>query len=212
MPFILTIDRRSFAAGSVVAALMALALLGLAPGRALAVTLLPGLFLSWLAFAWMHLAKVEVPPAGEVLPVFFTTLAVQLLHFAEEFATGFDSRFPALFGTPAFTPELFVVATMAAGALATLTCLCVYLRAATFLMVPVLFFAIQLSFADAVAHTWWSLGHQGYFPGQITALAFWLLGPLLVVTLLGSLRAGTTVMILSAAGLAASLSLFAAPG
>jgi hypothetical protein len=211
MPFVLTIDRRSFLAGSVLAALLAAALLLIGPGRAMVATWAPGLALAWAAFAWMHRAGVEVPAAGDVLPIYFAALAVQLLHFAEEFSTGFARYFPAQFGGAPFTPEAFVVGSMAAYALFSLTCLCVYLRAATFLMVPVLFFAIQCCFGDAVAHTFWSLGAQGYFPGQVTALAFWLLGPILITSMLGSLRAAVTIMVATTVALAASLTLFGAP-
>jgi hypothetical protein len=42
--------------------------------------------------------RVDLPDGRSFLPLYFTVLAVQFLHFAEEFVTGFNSRFPAMYG------------------------------------------------------------------------------------------------------------------
>jgi hypothetical protein len=48
-------------------------------------------YVVWVAARWSNYA-------GSVLPVYLLAIAVQCLHFIEEYVTGFQHRFPRLFG------------------------------------------------------------------------------------------------------------------
>jgi hypothetical protein len=208
MPFVVTIDRRSFALGTCVAVVMAGVLMRFSSGWSLVVANMPALVFAWAIFAWMHLRRHALPSAGDVIPIYFIAMAVYFIQFAEQFTTGFAARFAALYGGDAYTSDQFVVFTMASAAFFTLTCLAVFLRCATFLLVPVLFFALNAIYANAIAQTWWSLEVQGYFPGLVTSLVNWFLGPILIAIMLRSFRVAALVMVLLAAVLIASLSTF----
>lgn len=75
--------------GTVIAVAMAIAFTRLSSGWSLTVTFVPGVVFSWLVFAWMYAARIELPRADRFGPLFFAALAIQFLHFAEEFGTGF---------------------------------------------------------------------------------------------------------------------------
>ena len=50
---------------------------------------------------------------------------------------------------------------------------------------PALFFIIYGAIGNAISHSWWSLSERSYFPGLVTAQAYWVLGPFVLYRLLG---------------------------
>lgn len=195
MPFIVTIDRRSFLLGSLIALALAGVMTSMRSGCSVATTHIPGLVCAWGVFAWMYFRRCDLPSAGNVLPIYFTAMSMHLVVFAEQFVSGFPKEYARLYGGPACSDDLFVATTMVSAALFTLTSLAVYLRSATFLLVPVLFFAISAVYGNAFVETWWSFEVQGYFPGLFASLPNWLLGPLLIAILVRNFRATAVVMI-----------------
>lgn len=106
------------------------------------------------------------------------TLALQLLHFGEEYLHRFYLRFPELLGLAAW-PELFFVAFNLAWLTiwgAAIACLEKFPRAAAF---PLWFLAIA-SAANGVAHPLMAAAVDGYFPGLWSALPPGILGFLLL--------------------------------
>ncbi len=194
----LRIDQTSFWAGTAIAAFIGLLLAAMSSGLSLIVTTLPGLIVSWLLFGAFYLRKTDLSQTARILPLYFVTLALQFLHFAEQYVAGYATEFPALYGGTPYPLDLFVLVNMGACAVFVVTCLAVFLWRATSLLVPVLFFAISVTFGSAVSSTWWALLSDGYFPGLITGLAYWVAGPLLIVTLVGSLRGAVTLMVVLA--------------
>jgi hypothetical protein len=106
----------------------------------------------------------------------------QAAHFAEELATGFHRRFPALLGLEPWSPRFFVslnvcwLAAWAAGALG----LSVRRHAALF---PLWFLGLA-GIANGVAHPLLALRSGGYFPGLVTAPVVGVAGVLLFRRLL----------------------------
>jgi hypothetical protein len=107
------LTRRDLAIGTVIALIMGTAFARLSSGASLLVTFIPGLAVSWLLFLRLYLKRTPLPDGARFLPVFFTALAVQFVHFAEEFLTGFPARFPALYGGAAYPEGMFVTFNMA---------------------------------------------------------------------------------------------------
>ena len=83
--------------GTVIAFLMATAFTLLSSGWSLIVTFLPGMVFAWLTYVWLYKTRATLPAGSEFLPVFFVALAVQFIHFAEEFVTRFPVHFPLLY-------------------------------------------------------------------------------------------------------------------
>jgi len=67
-----------------------------------------------------------------------------------------------------------------------MACLLVFTRRLNFLLMPALFFIVYGAIGNAIAHTWWVVWRQAYFPGFYTAQLYWLLGPWALSKLIGA--------------------------
>ena len=178
------LTQSEFLIGTVIALAMGTLFASLSSGLSLIVTFVPGIAFAWAIFLWMYLGKVELPDAQTFVAPFFVALAIQFLHFAEEFVTDFKTFFPNLYGGAAFSNDLFVSFNMASYAVFTLACLAVVYRRIGFLLVPVLFYVIYGAIGNAISHTWWVVDAQAYRPGFVTAQLYWIAGPWLLAILL----------------------------
>ncbi len=117
----------------------------------------------------------------QAVQLFLIGLAVQCLHFAEEFISRFQSRFPLLLGLQGWSDNFFVIFN--------LIWLSIWIpsviglrRGYRFSLFPVWFFGIT-SIANGVAHPMLALIAHGYFPGLISSPAVGVLGVLLCIKL-----------------------------
>jgi len=96
------------------------------------------------------------------------TLALQVLHFSEEFLTGFPQRFPPLLGLPEWSDTFFAAFNIAwiAVWMASIT----FLARAPRLAGAVLWFLALAAMANGIAHPFLALNAGGYFPGLLTAI------------------------------------------
>ena len=195
--------------GTVIALVMATAFTLLSSGLSLIVTFVPGIIVAWLTYAWLYMDKRRLPSGATFLPVFFVALAIQFIHFAEEFATGFRTSFPLLYGGQPYSADLFVMFNMAAYFIFSLTCILVFTRSFRFLLVPCLFFIIYGAIGNAISHTWWSLYLQTYFPGLVTAQMYWIVGPFVLSKLVGEPKVALMITALFALVLIPLLTIFA---
>ena len=133
-----------------------------------------------LAFVcYLRTSYREVPKAERILPVYLIALAIQFLHFTEEYVYGFQFRVAEIMtGMPPFNVNVFVAFNMIAYCLFLLAGLGMY-RGMKFPMVIVWFFAIAF-LGNAVWHLLLTLKVGGYFPGLYTSFAGWILGPILL--------------------------------
>ncbi|HEX8070755.1 MAG TPA: HXXEE domain-containing protein [Pyrinomonadaceae bacterium] len=120
-----------------------------------------------------------LPGVERVLPLYLLALALQFLHFTEEYVYGFHRRVTEIApGMPPFSADVFVAFNMIAYALFLLAGAGLYKRL-KFPMVVVWFFALCV-LGNAVWHLLLTLRVGGYFPGLYTSLPGWVLGPLLL--------------------------------
>ena len=131
-------------------------------------------YLLWLATPWKN-------DPVRVLPIYFIAVAIQCLHFAEEFATGFQRQFPKLLGSE-WTDAQFVVFNMIWLALFVLAGLGVYRRIQLAYLV-VLFLAAVGGVGNGASHLVLSATQSRYFPGSVTAPLCLLAGIALLVRL-----------------------------
>ncbi len=78
----------------------------LSSGPSLLVTFVPGVALAYALF-WTTCWR-QMPEPSRILPIYLIALAVQFLHFTEEYLTRFDIRFPGPWSAPAYPRDLFV--------------------------------------------------------------------------------------------------------
>jgi hypothetical protein len=122
----------------------------------------------------------EMPKAERVLPIYLLALAIQFLHFTEEFVYGFHFRVTEILtGMPPFNVNVFVAFNMVAYCLFLLAGLGMY-KGLKFPMIIVWFFAIGGVVGNAIWHLLLTLKVGGYFPGLYTSFAYWIVGPVLL--------------------------------
>lgn len=125
----------------------------------------------------------EMPNVERVLPIYLIALAIQFLHFTEEYLYGFHVRVSeTMTGWPPFDNNVFVAFNMIAYCLFLLSGVGMY-KGMKFPMIIVWFFTIAAVLGNAILHPLLALRVGGYFPGLYTSLAYWILGPILLMRL-----------------------------
>ncbi len=136
-------------------------------------------YLLWVGTRWKN------DPAA-VLPMHLLAIAVQCLHFTEEFVTGFQRQFPKLIGYE-WSDARFVTFNMAWLAVFVLAGLGVYRRVQLAYLV-VLFLALAGGVGNGAGHLLLSATQGRYFPGAATAPLCLLVGVALLTRLFGETR------------------------
>lgn len=127
---------------------------------------------AWVFARWKN-------DAAAVLPVYLLAIAMQCLHFTEEYVTGFQHQFPRLFGVD-WSDARFVTFNMLWLAAFVLAALGVYRRVQLAYLV-VLFLGLIGGVGNGVSHLVLSATYGGYFPGVVTAPFCVLVGVVLVM-------------------------------
>ncbi len=144
-------------------------------GRA-AIGLNVGLILAYIV--WLSGADSQNPVPQKLIALYLLGIAVQCLHFYEEYLTGFYIKFPALFdyqwsGNVFITVNLlwlFLFILAAVGMLNNLNI--AYL--------VVWFYAIIGGIGNGILHPVISIYQGSYFPGLLTSFAHLIVGGLLI--------------------------------
>lgn len=175
------LTRRDVAASVLVGAVLAGTFWWLSPGWSLRVTFVPTVVVTVALVIWWARTEVEVPGVTRLLPAYCAALALQLLHFAEEYATGFAERFPLRYGGDPIDPTVFVAFNMTAYAVFLLARLGLTTgRGPRALIVPSLFYVVYGAIGNGFAHVAWAVEAGGYFPGLVTGTLYLVVGPALL--------------------------------
>lgn len=118
-------------------------------------------------------------------PAALVVLALQALHFAEEFATGFQSRLPARLGLDGWSDAFFVTFNAAWIAIWALALAGAMAGRMTRLAAIPLWFLGLAAIGNGVGHPILAVVAGGYFPGLVTAPFLGLAGIVLVRRLAG---------------------------
>jgi hypothetical protein len=137
-------------------------------------------YLLWITARWKNDPAI-------LLPLYLLAIAVQCLHFTEEFLTGFQRQFPNLIGYE-WSDAQFVAFNMAWIALFVLAGLGVYRRMQLAYLV-VLFLALAGGVLNGAGHLLLSATQGRYFPGAVTAPLCLLAGIALLTRLFGKTKA-----------------------
>ena len=137
----------------------------------------PAMFVAFVCY--LLTSYREMPKVERVLPVYLVALALQFLHFTEEYIYGFQFRVVEVAaGMPPFDPKVFLAFNMIAYCLFLLAGLGMY-KGMKFPMIIVWFFAICVM-GNAIWHLLLTFKVGGYFPGLYTSFTGWILGPVLL--------------------------------
>lgn len=154
-------------------------------GWSLRVTFVPGVVLAYVLFLLTVTRKAPAPE--RLLPLYLLAVAIQMLHFAEEYITGFYTKFPELFGGWAYSSDTFVVFNMGAYFAFIVGAILIHRKIRAPMVIP-LFFITYGVIGNAVMHAVFAIWVDGYFPGLYTSLLYWVLAPLLLRELWRSTR------------------------
>lgn len=125
---------------------------------------------------WAVQSKTVAKPV--IAPLYIIGVAVQCFHFLEEFLTGFQLKFPLLFGYQ-WSDQLFAGFNIVWIALFVLNG--AWLQTGGRLSyLLVYFYAIVGGIANGIAHPIPSISYRGYFPGLLTSPFALLIGVLLL--------------------------------
>ncbi|MFC7130233.1 HXXEE domain-containing protein [Haloferax chudinovii] len=152
----------------------------LSPGLSLIVTFVPAIILAYVCY--LLTSFQQMPEPGRVLPIYLVAFGVQFLHFAEEFTTGFYTRWPVeVFNAAPFELSTFVQINMISYAAFALGAIAIY-RGIKGPMLIVWFFTLMGVIGNGILHPLYPVlatGEFGYFPGLYTSVIYLVLGPLL---------------------------------
>lgn len=169
--------------GAAMAAAFAGLIVASSSGKSLLVTFLPAVPIAFAGF-WLVSCRRGLNTA-RVLPVYLFAVAWQMLHFAEEYITGFYREFPRLIdGSAPYDINTFVAFNMFAYFMFLAAAVFAILGGVRTLLFPAWFFVIYGVWGNAIAHPTFALLDGGYFPGLYTSLAYWLIGPILLKRML----------------------------
>lgn len=133
----------------------------------------------------------RMPAAGRVLSLYLFALAIQMIHFIEEFVTGFHVRFPVeIYHSAPFQANEFVISQMALYALLIVAAIGIF-KQWKIPMIMAWFLIIMLLIVNAVQHPVYVVMVGGYFPGLYTSIAGWILGPVLFIRMWEAKRSPT---------------------
>ncbi|MFN2511785.1 MAG: HXXEE domain-containing protein [Pyrinomonadaceae bacterium] len=141
----------------------------------------PAMIVALVCYFQTSYRKMHKPE--RILPLYLLALAIQFLHFTEEYVYGFHFRVTEILdGTPPFNANVFVAFNMIAYCLFLLSGLGMY-KGMKFPMIVVWFFVIAATLGNAVLHPLLALRVGGYFPGLFTSFTYLIVGPILFMRL-----------------------------
>lgn len=114
---------------------------------------------------------------------YFVALAIQCLHFIEEYLGEFYVRFPELFELPPIGKDEFVLFNLSAYAVFILGGIALFRNYQSLVVIPI-FFVLLGVMANGIIHVLLAVWTAAYFPGLYTGLAYLILGPYLIRMLL----------------------------
>ncbi len=153
-------------------------------GLSMIVTFVPGMIISYIFYL---LTVFKKHPEGKfILPLYLLGVGWQAIHFAEEYLTGYNEAFPALFGAEPYPADQFVISNMIALLFYAFSGACMELKIQGPQLIAI-FFIIFGGLINAIMHVIFSIKSGGYFPGLYTALPFFL-APLLIYMIWKSTR------------------------
>ncbi len=120
-----------------------------------------------------------MPPANRILHLYLLALAVQMLHFAEEYLTGFVVELPALLGQEPYPKDYWLVFNMAAYSIFLLGGIVLLRKIQELAVIPLFFIVVGVLF-NTLAHIGLTLYTGAYFPGLYTALLYLFIVPILL--------------------------------
>ena len=142
---------------------------------------IPGVIITYIFYVRTAFKNPPVPE--KIVPLYLIALAIQFIHFAEEYVMDFHIAVPELLGTPGFSLDYWVIFNMVAYAFFVLGTIAFYKQIKIFMIIP-LFFIVVGVMLNGIGHILISVYTGGYFPGLYTAPVYLIIGPIILRTII----------------------------
>lgn len=121
----------------------------------------------------------KMPGPNRILPIYLLALSIQMLHFAEEYLTGFVVEFPKVFGQEPYPEDYWLTFNMAAYSFFIVGGIVLFKQIKELSVIP-LFFILVGALLNPLAHLGLSVYRSAYFPGLYTAMIYILIAPFIL--------------------------------
>lgn len=150
------------------------------------IVFIPGVIVSYLFY--LKTTYKKAPEPDRILPLYLLALGVQLLHFTEEYLTGFTVVLPELLGQEQYPIDDWFVFNMVAYFVFIIGGIILFKKIKELMIIPI-FFIIVGVLLNSIGHIFISLYVGAYFSGLYTALIFTVIGPILIKRVLVETKA-----------------------
>ena len=141
------------------------------------IVFIPGVIISCLLYFQVFYKK-ELN-SEKLLPLYLFAMGNQLIHFTEEYLTGFVVAAPDLLGLDGFPVDYWLVFNMSAYCVFIIGGIVLFRRINAFMIIP-LFFIMVGVILNSIGHILISIYVGRYFPGLYTALIHLFIGMLII--------------------------------
>ena len=138
--------------------------------------------LSLLFYFFLYEHKPEL--SRELAVWYFIALAIQCLHFIEEYMGTFYVQLPELMDTTPLEKDDFVLFNLSAYAIFIVGGIAIIKNYKALMLIPIFYILLGV-LGNGVIHVLLGIWSWSYFPGLYTAIVFLFLGPVLIRMLLG---------------------------
>ena len=138
---------------------------------------IPGVIVTY--FVFLNTFYKKAPDPEKILPLYLLAVGIQLLHFTEEYLTGFIVALPGLLGQEAYPMDYWIVFNMVAYFIFILGGIILFKEVKELMVIPLFFILVGVVF-NSIAHILLSIYVGGYFSGLFTALIYAAIAPVLV--------------------------------
>ena len=138
---------------------------------------IPGVIISFLIYLKTYSHSDPIP--GTLLPIYLLALAIQFIHFTEEYLTDFIIELPKLMGSDPYSLDFWIVFNMIAYSIFVLGGIIIFKKKRELMIIPIFFILVGVVF-NGIAHIGLAIYKGGYFPGLYSALVYVMISPVII--------------------------------
>lgn len=146
---------------------------------------IPGVIITYVLY--LNTFYKKAPNPERILPLYLLALGIQFIHFTEEYLTDFTIELPKLLGQEEYPLDYWVTFNMIAYSIFIFGGIILFKQIKELMIIP-LFFILVGVLLNSVGHVLLSIYVEGYFPGLYTALIYFIVGPILMKSVLKETR------------------------
>lgn len=138
---------------------------------------IPAIVISFIIYLRTFYKKSPNPT--RLLPIYLLAIAIQLIHFSEEYLTDFVHALPNILGQDPYPLDYWIVFNMVAYSIFIIGGIIIFKQLREFMIIPIFFIVVGV-ILNSIAHIGLAIYSGGYFSGLYTALIYLFLAPIFI--------------------------------